>query len=600
MLAGTAALYALSLAVLAAPCWALFFVVAATAWPIWCYRHEHASFERRAILTGLTHQASRIRRWFWTGRLSGVLQTFAAAFWATLLLALASLLEPWQWTVLALDAVVLASLVRPVTAWLAREVRAGQCGLAARRWPLAWINVAILGIAFFVVDFHLIGAPDTRGLAWNEVAAAAFAAPSGEAACSAAGALVGGLAALDALAWHGAEILIPSLPNQRLKWAAWALFLLQAGVIAFTFTRLQLGLLAWLERRAPQPGAPAESSRPFLVAMGLLWMAAAGMALAIRDFDVSSLAARGRQAVAWADPCRTDPHAVAVLERNLDVRLQTLRRQEQNGAAERADAAIDALFAQAEAGVDDYLDWYFTVVGEYQRLGALLGGRFAESMRAELERHVFGEAFASRLEQASRDIAAQSRAQISAAAMELGADVRSAVDARPCLVGEIDLPAIGAIERDALRASAAALGGVGVATATRLLLRRAAAAATAKAASKRVFQGAASLAGRAATRRTGSTLVASAGGAAVCGPLAPLCALAAGAAAWIALDKALIEIDELRFREELRAEILESLNEQKAAMASELRRLHEAAIDQAVSALHQSVKRVFVPARDGL
>ena len=600
MLAATAILYAFSLGILKAPCWALFFVVALITWPIWLYQREYALFERRAILARLTREENRIRRWFWAGQVLRLLQVFTAIFWATLLLAFASLLNPGQWLVLAVDAVVLALLIRPITKWLARDVRAEQSGLAARRWPLAWINIAILCLAFFAIDFYVVGAPDTRELAWNEVAEKAFLVVNGNATCPVAGGLVGGLATLNALAWHAAEVLIPSLPNQGLKWVAWALFLLQPGVIAFTLTRLHLGLVALLDRRGLQPEAPAESSRVFVVTMTVVFVLCAVVACAMRDFDTSSLPARGRQAIVWANPCRTDPNALAALKGGLDSQLQKVRVQEQSRASASANAAIDALFAQAENGVDGYLDWYFTVVGEYERLGEMLAGRFAESMREELERRVFGEAFSKRLEQASREIAAESQARISKAAMGLGAQMKSSVKSKPCLLGEINPVALGNIERDAVRATTAALGGASVASAAGLLARRAATAATTRAASKPVFQGAASLLGRVATKRAGSTLVAAAGGAAVCGPLAPLCALVAGGVTWITLDKAFIKIDELRFREEMRKELLESLRAQKAELASELRGLHETAIDQAVSGVQQSVQRAFVPAREGL
>ena len=117
---------------------------------------------------------------------------------------------------------------------------------------------------------------------------------------------------------------------------------------------------------------------------------------------------------------------------------------------------------------------------------------------------------------------------------------------------------------------------------------------------KPVFRGAASLGGRVVTKRAGSTLVAAAGGAAVCGPLAPLCALAAGAVSWITLDKAFIEIDEMRFRDDMRKELLESLRSQKSELASNLNELHDAAIDRAVAGAQRAVQHVFVPAREGL
>jgi hypothetical protein len=399
------------------------------------------------------------------------------------------------------------------------------------------------------------------------------------------------LSAVDALTWHASEVLIPSLPHAGLKAVAWALVLLQAGIVAYTVTRLYLGLVAVLDRTQPTSSRDFVATTVALVVLYLLCL------LALRGFDGTWLAARARAAVAWINPCRMDATKVDSLRADLKARLQKARVEEQQRATERVDATVDALYAD----VDRYLDWYFTVIGEYQRLGALATGRFAEQMTAELEQRIFGDEFAAALEQASRVLASESQARLSALGGELGAQVKSGIASRPCWADKVDFAALGNLERDALRASASMGGGAaaGVFTA-RFLARRAAAAAAAKASSKRVFQGAASLAGRAAVKRTGTTLVAAAGGAALCGPLAPLCALAAGAVTWITLDKAFITIDELRFRDEMRAEILASVAEQKASLSEALALQHHAEIDRTVSAIGSSVERLFVPAREGM
>lgn len=600
LLAATATLYGFSLAVRKAPCWALFFAVAVIAWPIWCYQIEHTLFERRAILSEVTHEASRLRRLLWKGQVSRVLQTFVAIFWATLLLVFASLLGPWQWLVVVADAVILALLIGPITKRLAPEVRAEQSGRAARRWPLALINIAILSLAFFAIDFYFVGAPDSRGLAWNEVAEKAFQAVYGNAACSVVGVLVGGLAALNALAWHAAQILIPSLPNPGLKWAAWSVFLLQAGVIAIALTRLHLGFVTLLDRQGVLPEAPAESSRAFLVTMTLVFMLCAAIALVMRDFDASALASRGRQAVAWANPCRSDPNAIVALKKSVDSQLQNVRSQENKRTSNSANAAVDALFQQAEKGVDNYLDWYFSVVGEYQRLGAMVAGNFADTMHQEQESRVFGKGFIVRLEQQSHVIAAESQERIFRAAVELGTQVKTGVESKPCLLGQINLVALGNVKRDALRASTAAVSGGVVGIAAGMLARKAATTSLKNAASKQIFKGAASIAGRTVTKRTGTMLIAAVSGAAVCGPFAPLCAFLAAGATWIGLDKAFIEIDELRFRNEMRKELLETIQSQKAVLASEMHSLHRNAINKAVSGVEQSLKHAFVPVREGL
>lgn len=592
--AGAAILYGLSVALLEAPCWSLVFMVAAVAWPIWRYQSEYALFERRAVLARVTHEGSRVRRWFWAGRVTRAWHGVAAMGWAMALLGLAHLLDPWHWMALGIDALFLGCLVGPVTRGLAADVPEAQRGLVARRWPLPALNFAVLGIAFFAIDFAT-GVADTRGLPWHGVAEQAFSKAGAGAACPAAGTVVGALAAAQALTWHALELLIPSLPNQGLRILAWAILLLQAGVIAYAVTRLYLGLAVALDR------TERTSSRDFVATasvMALLYFL--GLA-ALRGFDGTWLAARGREAVAWANPCRTDAKTIEKLRTQLQGRLQQARVEEQQRASERIDATVNALYADVEKGVDQYLDWYFTVLGEYQRLAALVTGRFAEQMRAELETRIFGEAFGERLQQASSDLAAESQARLVALGGELGAQVQSETASRPCWAGRFDVSALGSLDRDALRAATSVGAGTAAGLLTaRVLARRAAAAAAANASSKRVFQGAASLAGRVAAKRTGSTLVAAAGGAAVCGPFAPLCALVAAGATWIALDKAFIEIDQLAFRDEMRAEILASIAEQKAALTESLALQHHAQVDRTVSAIGASMERVFVPARDGL
>jgi hypothetical protein len=593
MAAGAAILYGASAVLLKAPCWSLAFIVVAIAWPIWRYQNEYALFARRAVLAGVTTEESRIRRWFWRGRILRIGQVFAAVGWSIALLALLPLLDAGHWIILGIDAVLLAIAVGPVTRRLAGDVRGEQLGLVARRWPLALGNVAVVAVAFFALDFFG-GVADTRGLPWHAVAEQAFTKIGAGAACPVAASVVGAMAALQALTWHALEIVIPSLPHTGWKAVAWALLLLQAGVIAYAATRLYLGIAAALD--------PTErtSSRDFL-ATALVMAALYVLALfALRGIDGAWLAARGREVVAWADPCRADPARIDALRAQMNARLQAARVEEKQRATNRVGATVDSLYADVEKGVDQYLDWYFTVIGEYQRLAALLTGRFAEQMKVELEARIFGDAFAERLEQASRDLAAESQARLVALGSEVGTQVKAGAASRPCWAGRVDFAALGSLDRDALRASVSAAGGatVGLVTA-RVLARRAAATAAAKASSKRVFQGAASLAGRAAVKRTGTTLIAAAGGAAVCGPFAPLCALAAGAITWITIDTASITIEEMRFREEMRAEILASVAEQKAAIAAALALQHHEEIDRTVAAIGTSMDRVFIPARDG-
>jgi hypothetical protein len=68
---------------------------------------------------------------------------------------------------------------------------------------------------------------------------------------------------------------------------------------------------------------------------------------------------------------------------------------------------------------------------------------------------------------------------------------------------------------------------------------------------------------------------------------------------WITVDKVQIEIDEHRFRQAMRDEIIQALRAQQAQVVDDLLRRHGERIDGAARALQTAVGRVFIPARDG-
>jgi len=601
------ALFILARALLIAPCWSLPALAALTAWPIWEFQRESALFHRRTVLAGVTLEGGWTRRTFWPGRLSAVWQVFVALFWASALLALGALLTWPQWLILAADAFILAVIIAPANRLLKGEVRREFLSFAARRWPLFWVNMTALTVAFLVLDFILVGAPDTRGLAWNTVAENAFAKASASATCQFAGWAIGGLAALDQLSWHAHQILIPSLPRQELKLAAWAVFLLQAGVVALAFTRFLLGIVALMDSRdrrvAAQPGAGTSPKTFYLTILVLAvpWLYATYQ---LRSFDPSTLATGARKVVAWANPCSPDARAIATLRSALAAELDGARVAAKQDADQRIDKELDALFSHVEQGVDRYLDWYFSVIGEYERLGAMVAGGFPALMTGKLEQQLFGSVrFDERLQQISGSIGSETERQMADLSARLGTQIQTSVRASPCKLETLNLSALGSLERDRQRFALAAGGGAAAGAVVMLLARKASTGVVGKFASKKVFQVAATMGGKVAARRAGSIVLSAAGAAAICGPggpLAAICGLGAGVVTWLALDQAMVKIDELRFRDEMRAEMLDAARAQKAELANDLRALHHAAIDDMVRGVHDSADRAFIPARDGL
>ncbi len=590
------------------PCWGVFFLAIVAAWPIWYYQQEYLLFQRRAVLERATPAGGVMRRWFWAGHIARGLQVINALLWGLLTLAFGGLLRPEHWMVLGADILLLALLVGPLHRRLANHLRVGQLGMLVRRWPLFLLNLAVLSGAFLAVDFFIAGAPDSRALSWHTVAEQALADAFALNTCPFAAYVTGLISALDRLTWHFSEVLIPSLPTPGLKYLAWALFLLQAGVFAYAFTRFQLGIVALLDSgklRLTTLTGESTFSKTFLVTILLLAIPYLYASHQLRNLDLQKLNDDTRPLFNWANPCPPDNEAMETMATDLTSEIEADRSAARRQAAKQIDVALDELFADLEQGVASYLDWYFTVVGEYERLAAVASGDLGQLMTDELERRLFTETgFSERLDRANQAIAQASQSRVSALQQRLQEQTRTVLAANPCGLAELDISAFADLERDPMRASLAAGGGALTAMATaKLLAKKTAAALAGKVAAKKSFSIATGLLAKTAAKKGGSILVSAAGGAALCSPggvVAVLCGIAAGTTAWLAFDKVFIEIDEAMFRDEMQADILAALNEQKAELATDLKRYHHAAIDAMAAQTQSSTERVFIPARDGL
>lgn len=606
MLVAAVALYGLASVLRDVPCWGLLFLVAAVAWPIWHYQRDAVLFARRVVLSGVAVEGGWVRRWFWAGRLTQVLQVFVALAWATLLLALAALLGPEHWAVLAADVLLLSLVVGPVQRRVASQVQAGHVGAFSRRWPLWAINLTFLTLAFAAVDFFFVGAPDTRAVAWEDVAEQAFAQSGLGAACAPVGWLVGGLDAVEHLAWHASQLVIPSLPDVSSRLVAWAFVLLHAGLVAYLFTRLQLGVVVLMD-----PGPRAERgggstlSLAFLYTILFLALPYLYVTLKLGDLDPAALETGARRVVEWVSPCEPDPAARSALLQTLGQELEQARSRLLEQTDQQVDAALDPLFAEVEKGVDRYLDWYFTVIGEYERLLASVAGDFTAVMAERLERELFGASrFVERVEEASRAIEAKTSREMAAAAQRLGQRAAADVEGEPCRFEGVSLHGLGDIDHDRVRAAVAATSGAAAGAVTaKVLAEKAGAAVAAKVVAKNSFKAAAAVAGKVTAKKGGSMLLTAGAAAAVCapgGPLAVLCGIAAGAATWLAVDKVMVEVDEALFRDEMRTELVTAIAEQRKVLGQALKVQHAASVDATAVGIQERIDALFVPARDGL
>jgi hypothetical protein len=597
LLFAVAVLFVITRIIRPAPCWGLFLLVSLVSWPIWRYRIEYLLFRRRLVLDGVMQSASRVRRLLWTGNITKGFQVVVSMCLAWLLLTLVFQLSRQHWWLLTADAVFLALIYIPVTRGLSATINTHHLGAVVRRWPLFLVNGLVLTAVFMLLDFAVVGAPDTRQLAWNTLAEQIYLTNYSDAGCVLWGVSAGAMAVVEALAWHGSQLVIPNLPDMSARIIAWSFFLLRAATVAWLFTAMLLGICVVLEKRLLKGhGHKGGStvSRAFFITIILL---ALPFFYAAIIFEPPVFPGADEPVF----PCEQDVAQREQLHARLDGDVEAERQQAQQTVAEEVTRELDVLFDDIEQGVDGYLDWYFTVIGEYERLAAVFTADVAHTMREQLEKHLFTDSdFDAQLGMLDRELEQMTTGRFALLAPQLRQELANV----SCAVGDVTLLPVSELNHDTLRASVAATSGVGAGiVASKALASKTTAAVVGKVAAKKTFQTGAALATKTLAKKGSSTLLSAGVGTALCaptGPVAILCGVTAGLVTWFTVDKVLIELDEVLNREEMHADILMVLDEQKALLGEQLTEKHYARIDLMASHVNAAVQRTFVPAQDGI
>jgi hypothetical protein len=604
LLLAVAVLFYISRIIRPLPCWGVFLLVILVCWPIWQYRIEYLLFRRRLVLGGLMQSSSRVRRLFWSGNITKALQVMVSLCLAWLLLTLVSPLSTQHWLALAADSVFLALIYVPVTRGLSATIATRHLGAVVRRWPLFLINGLVLTAAFMLLDFALVGATDTRQLAWNTLAEQVYLDNYRQAGCLLWGVGAGAAAAVEALAWHASQLLIPNLPDMGTRLIAWAFFLLRAATVAWLATALLLGVSTLMEKRALRRHGHASGStlaRAFIITIIILALPFFYAAVKLGELDPAIFEPAEDDAGHLINPCKQDAESRDRLRAKLDAEVAVERSQARQSVDAQVEQGLDMMFIDIEQGVDHYLDWYFTVLGEYQRLAAVFTADVAATMREQLEKYLFANSdFDAQLDTLDRALERTTTDRFAQLMPQLGQQLAST----SCEFGQLNIVPLSELDHDTLRASVAATSGIGAGlVASKVLASKTTAAVVGKVAAKKSFQTGAALATKTLAKKGSSTLLSAGVGTAVCapsGPLAILCGVTAGLITWFTVDKALVELDEVLNREEMRADILAVLEEQKALLGEQLMEKHYARIDIMASHVNAAVQKTFVPANEGL
>jgi hypothetical protein len=579
------------------PIWPVPLVLAAI--PLAVYLAEWRLMTRRALLGELTDESSHLRGLLWKGRLLQTGAVLAAVAAVTALYLSASFLHWQHWAVLTACVAVLAIATGPVRAMLGSEVSGAHLGLIVRHGPLLWGGALVLGMAFIGLDL-VLDQPDLRGASFAFVLETAYREASEGVRSASLGALLGMTNAARMGLWYWAQIVGPQL--DAAAWIFWLVFVVIVGGIASLLNAYVLAVIAfaeWVVRRDP-----AWRAQPFHVGLSAALVVIAAL-YAFASYHLSSQSTGAptlpeSRIVGYLDPCNSDRtrHKAEALSED----FAAFAGEESARTSGEIAAAVDGAFATLEPAVDAYLDWYFSLRGEYSRLWYAVAGDAAAFMDGKFEAIVlaegaFGNSLARELEAIESRSNGRMRAMASVYAENLSralADNRCLAKAAPAVEQEAD----GGL-RNVTGAAAGSLTGAaaGIMLATRLGPRVAArpGAIGLSRAVARVF-------GKTTGKRAASAGGAAAAATMICGPSGPgavLCGAFAGIGTWVAVDVLVLRVEEYMNRDTMRADIMARLDGSRRQLVAALETANAARIESVVDGISASRNGVFSPLREG-
>ena len=600
--------------------WGALLGIALVAWPLWQFQVERLHVARRAYLTELTMPEGRFRRWFWRGSFSASWQAVLALGGGALLLLMVISFRPFQWLLVAADAAFLGLFLRGFEKLLTNEIQPEHRRSIARYWVF-WANVALLAVAFALLEYYHYGMPDTRETPWRDLALTTFDSTLARYGSSSFGGWIAVTATVEQLIRHAAMIYAPSLPEPWMRSAVWFGLALYLGTGAWLLTRFFLGAIAIADSlnlvqtedgnddnvvldEAEAPVAHGTRTWPveFVVVLLSCVVVLVAWGDSLREIPQSLLLRRAVGVVAVVtDPCANSQVVTREARAVVDQRVADAQQQAIDNANAVIKQSLDVAFNKAKTGVDPFLDWYFSLTGDVERFTAMISADATGVLAAEMQKDVLGNII--ELEKSvPEELDSNIQPIFGGVLSQIGQDLQAQVAAQECLRFQLDFPSFITVRDKARWTISVAFGSlmaVSIAgrTATEAafgMATRTGMRAAGKAALDAVEKRAAQLAVAKAGRKVGRFLCN------FSGPLRWLCRGAVVLVGGTVIEVFSLELDEFLHRDEMKAKILNDLDTQRASLEVELRAQAERVIRNEFGNLRAEIDKVFVPARDGV
>ncbi|WP_456379429.1 hypothetical protein [Thiolapillus sp.] len=300
------------------------------------------------------------------------------------------------------------------------------------------------------------------------------------------------------------------------------------------------------------------------------------------------------------------------MQEAVDTERNTLQQQLQ----QQIDAAVGAAFAPVHGQVSAFADWYYSLTGEYMRYAHAVGGDMAEYLEQRLKETVFlPAALDVNLDTMLANLNAGLLHGMQRAEGKLAAQLQSLVTASswPTGSGEIvigDSLNLDQLFSSNLQPSAADINrqvfATLAATGTGAAIAKGMGAAVAKKTvaeivSTKSFHAASTLLAKLAAKsaaKGGGALAGAGAGALLCSPTGPgalVCGAIGGLVAWVAIDKAVIELDEVLNRKVFEDDIHAAISAQQEQLKESLWLAYAKVVEESFLPLKKNAQVLAVP-----
>lgn len=563
---------------------------------------------RQAFLSHVYRPEGSIRRWFWDSLLLRIVFSVFALVAALLALLFSTHMQILDWWVLAAGILSFVAISRIIHHLLAQETQPQFHAIIVLRIS-AWVNVLVMAIVLAVLQIVWLEVPDTRHLKLTELLAFSW---QESAAIDAKVPLLGWLLSVSALlhdvTWHLLQHASRVEAGTGVKLSLWLLVLFLNALKLGSLQLIVLGIPS-IVLQARQNGWPHTRNRLFRRSYLLTLLVLLLLYVAINKVQWSQLSERSHAPETshqvLQNPCEGPLGALnqrreqAALQGELQERLARQHSAANRRIEQYIQETVARAYQQAGSGVDAFLDWNFSIKGQYQQLGYLAAttagssmsegsARFSEYLGTQMNSYI-GEPLMPALTVAHADIQQVFMAEIQSSGLAYNRLLDQLAAQSNCIrAPEFSFQPNAYIDKS--------LVGLGVAGGA-IALRFATAAGTRAATRAGVRRVIAALFTRGAAR-AGAVGSGSAG--AFCGPVFWVCTPAIIAGTWFSIDYGLNKTDEFLNREQMRAEMLASLDDDQQRAAAELAEFYLLALHDFYAELEATQQRQFNIRRDGL